>query len=203
MDFFILYNIYMKKILLIFSLFLSTAAGAGIYTNSNFKPYIGVDFGINIADYNYQIDLDDIYYSLSANAGAKIGRNFGFELFFEQSSTNNLEYINETQNHNHEFYYQAFGFDIFAYYGITKQFDFFTSFGVGNYITYNQHDCVGIINEETITKENDVTTRFGIGLMYTFPGNKVSGLIQYQYAPINNELINTMSDFSVGIRYTF
>lgn len=193
----------MKKLFLLFFIFMTCPAFAGIYTNNNFKPYIGVDFGINIADYNYETDLDNIYYSFSANAGAKIGRNFGFELFFEQSSENNLEYINETQSHNHEYYYQAFGFDIFAYYSITREFDFFTSFGVGNYITYNQHDCVGIINEETRTKENDVTTRFGIGIMYTFPGDKVSGILQYQYIPLNNELINTMSDFSIGIRYSF
>ena len=64
-------------------------------------------------------------------------------------------------------------------------------------------EYVGYINEEFDTKENDVTTRLGIGIMYIFPGNKISGLLQYQYIPLNNELINTMSDFSVGIRYTF
>ena len=75
----------MKKLLLIFSLFLSTNVFASIYTNNNFKPYLGIDFGINIANYNYQTNLDDLYYSLTANAGAKISHNFGVELFFSQS----------------------------------------------------------------------------------------------------------------------
>lgn len=193
----------MKKLFLLFFIFMTCPAFAGIYTNNNFKPYIGVDFGFNIADYNYETNLDDLYYSLSANAGAKIGRNFGFELFFEQSSTNDLENINSGQALNHEFYYQGFGFDIIAYYPISKDFEFFTSFGVANYKTFNKMEYVGYINEEFDTKENDVTTRLGIGIMYTFPGNKISGLLQYQYIPLNNELINTMSDFSVGIRYTF
>ena len=193
----------MKKLFIIFLLLFSTNTFAGIYTNNNFKPYIGIDFGINIANYNYKTDLEDIYYSITANAGAKIGYNFGIELFFSQSSTNDLEYISESQARNHEFYYQTFGFDILGYYPISKNFDFFTSFGVANYITYNKYECIGMINEQEKLKENDITTRFGIGIIYTFPGNKISGLFQYHYTPINNELINTMSEFSVGIRYIF
>ena len=122
----------MKKLFIIFLLFFSTNTFAGIYTNNNFKPYIGVDFGFNIANYTYKTDLDDVYYSVTANAGAKIGYNFGIELFFSQSSTNDLEYISESQAQNHEFYYQTFGFDILGYYPISKIFDFFTSFGVAN-----------------------------------------------------------------------
>lgn len=193
----------MKNLSVIFLLLFSTHAMAGIYTNNNFKPYIGVDFGFNIANYTYETDLDDIYYSITANAGAKIGHNFGVELFFSQSSTNDLEYISEVQAQNHEFYYQSFGFDIFAYYPVSINFDFFTSFGVANYITYNKYEYVGILNQEDKIKENDVTTRFGIGVMYSFPGNKINGLLQYQYTPINNELINTMSEFSIGMRYIF
>ena len=193
----------MKKILLIFSLFLSTNCFAGIYINNNFKPYIGVDFGFNIANYTYQTDLDDFYYSVTANAGAKIGHNFGVELFFSQSSTNDLEYISESQARNHEFYYQAFGFDIFAYYAVSQNFDFFTSFGVANYMTYYKNEQIGDCNQIEEIKENDVTTKFGIGLIYTFPEDKVSALIQYQYSPVNNWLIGTISEFSIGMRYTF
>ena len=91
----------MKKLLLILSLFLSTNCFAGIYTNNNFKPYIGINFGINIANYNYKTDLEDIYYSITTNTGAKIGHNFGVEFFFSQSSTNDLEFISETQARNH------------------------------------------------------------------------------------------------------
>ena len=188
----------MKKLFLVFALLISTNALA-----DNFKPYIGIDMGTNIADYNYQTELDDVYYSASLNAGIKIGSNFGAELFFTHSSTNELEMISDVQTQNHEFYYTAYGFDIFAYYPMTREFDFFTSFGVANYITYNKYECIGLINEQDKLKENDVTTRFGIGVIYIFPGNKISGLFQYQYIPINNELINTMSEFSIGIRYTF
>ena len=190
----------MKKQIILSLVFLTHNAFA--YT-TGIQPYIGIDAGLNIGDYTQKTDLNDTYYSATVNAGIRVNRNFGAELFFTHSSTNNLEYIYDLNAINHEVYYMVFGFDIFAYYGITREFDFFTSFGVGNYITYNQHDCVGIINEETITKENDVTTRFGIGIMYTFPGDKVSGILQYQYIPLNNELINTMSDFSIGIRYSF
>ena len=42
----------------------------------------------------YKTDLDDIYYSITANTGAKIGHNFGVEFFFSQSSKSG-------SNHNH------------------------------------------------------------------------------------------------------
>ena len=62
-------------------------------------------------------------------------------------------------------------------------------------------DYLICISDET--SDNNVGTRIGIGLMYTFPHDNISGLIQYQYAPVGNELINNMSEFSVGFRYNF
>ena len=193
----------MKKILLTFLLLITTSAGASIYTNTYFKPYVGANFGLNIAEYNYKTDLDDIYYSITGNIGAKIGKTFGTELYFSQSATNNLEYIYENLATNHEFFYQSFGFNIFAYYPVSPEFEFFTSFGVANYMTYYKNEQIGDCNQIEEIKENDVTTKFGIGLIYTFPEDKVSALIQYQYSPVNNWLIGTISEFSIGMRYTF
>ncbi len=195
----------MKKIFIIFTILAPLYANAGIYTNSeNFRPYVGVDASLNIADYTYKTDLDETYYAATINAGARIGRNFGAELFFSHSSTNELEYIYDYDAINHEIYYMAFGFDIFGYYGISEYFDFFTSFGVANYKIYNKYTYITPNNEiSEKTSDNDVSTRIGIGLMYTFPGDNISALVQYQYTPLNNELINTMSEFSVGFRYNF
>lgn len=171
---------------------------------SNFKPYIGIDAGLNIADYTIDTELDDQYYSGTINAGARIGNNFGVELFFTHSSTNDMEYISTTDTLNHEIYYMAYGFDIFAYYNINRDFDFFTSFGVGNYKVYNKIEYINLYEElSTKESENNVTTRFGIGVMYTFPGDDVSMLLQYQYIPVNDELFHTMSEFSIGARYIF
>lgn len=195
----------MRKLLLIFTIFAPLCAHAGIYTNTgNFRPYIGINAGMNIADYTYKTDLDETYYSATINAGARIGRNFGAELFFSHSSTNNLEYVEYQSAINHEIYYMAFGFDIYGYYNISNEFDFFTSFGVANYKVYNKFEIIDSLNTtETKTSDNSVNTRLGIGLMYTFPGDQASALIQYQYTPLNNDLINTMSEFSIGFRYNF
>ena len=98
----------------------------------------------------------------------------------------------------------AYGFDIYGYYNITNEFNFFTTFGVANYKTYNKYTYIDTLTETSEeTDENDVNTRIGIGLMYTFPYDKVSALIKYQYTPINNEMIQTMSEFSAGFRYNF
>lgn len=195
----------MKKILILSTILFTTAAHAGIYTNTgNFHPYIGIDAGLNIADYTYKTELDETYYSATINAGARIGRNFGVELFFTHSSTNKLENTYDFSATNHELYYMAYGFDIYGYYNITNEFNFFTTFGVANYKTYNKYTYINTLNETSEeTDENDVSTRIGIGLMYTFPSDKVSALIKYQYTPINNEMIQTMSEFSAGFRYNF
>ena len=195
----------MKKLFIIFTILAPLYANAGIYTNSeNFRPYVGADAGLNISDYTYKTDLDETYYSATLNAGARIGRNFGAELFFTHSSTNELEYVYDYDAINHEIYYMAFGFDIFGYYGISKYFDFFTSFGVANYKIYNKYTYINNLTETSEkTSDNDISTRIGIGLMYTFPGDNISALVQYQYTPLSNELINTMSEFSVGFRYNF
>ncbi len=190
----------MKKLLF---LLIFTPTFASGYT-SNFKPYIGIDAGLNITDYTMETELDETFYSATINAGARIGNHFGVELFFTQSSTNELEYQYDYAAIHHELYYNAFGFDIFGYYKISREFDFFTSFGVANYNIYNKFDYIDILhNTSAKESDNNVTTRLGIGVMYTFPGNHVSGLIQYQYSPINTELVNTMSEFSVGMRYIF
>ncbi len=195
----------MKKILILITALIPLSVNANIYTNSgNFAPYIGIDAGLNIADYIYQTDLDDIYYSATLNAGARIGRNFGVELFFTHSSTNNLDSANNYEALNHELYYMSFGFDIYGYYGIADNFDFFTTFGVVNYKVYNQYKYITALQEYTTTQsDNSVGTRFGIGMMYTFPMDKISILLQYQYSPISNDTINTMSEFSAGFRYIF
>ena len=195
----------MKKFLFAFSLVFPFSSFAGIYTNTNnFRPYVGIDFGLNIADYTVETKLDDQYYSATINAGARIARNFGVELFFSHSSANDLEYISTVDALNHEIYYMAYGFDVFAYYPINQDFDFFTSFGVGNYKVYNKYEYISPFEEISATEsKNNVTTRFGIGVMYTLPNDNVSMMLQYQYIPINDVLINTMSEFSVGARYIF
>lgn len=194
----------LNKIILLIFILSPLSANAGVYANTNFRPYLGIDIGLNIADYTYNTNLSDTYSSATINAGARIGQTFGAELFFTHSSTNNLEFIYDLNAINHEIYYIAFGFDIFAYYNITKDINIFTTFGVANYKIYNKYEYITETSEtNSKTSDSNVTTRIGIGGMYTFPGNKVSAHIQYHYTPINNELISTMSEFTFGIRYAF
>ena len=80
----------MKNILIILAIIFPIFANAGIYTNTNFRPYIGVSGGMNIMDYTMDIDLDDVYYSATINTGARIGSNFGAELFFSQLVPNHI-----------------------------------------------------------------------------------------------------------------
>lgn len=191
----------MKKILFILPIILSTNAFA-----DNFIPYVGLDAGLNIADYTYDQDLEEQYYTATINAGMRIGSNFGVELFFTQSADNEntltYEFSPIVQDINIS--YQSFGFDIFGYYSMVENMDFFTSFGIANYrisTEINTDDGFTTYSEsDTMT---ETASRFGIGLMYTFPNDDVSILGQYQYSTINNEYIKSLSEFSIGFRYNF
>ena len=194
----------MKKLPIIIALLSPITGHSKIYTNANFKPYIGVNGGINFMDYNLSIDLDDIYYSATLNAGARIGTNFGAEFFFSHSSTNKLERVYELSAANHEIYYMIYGFDIYGYYGLTREFDFFTTFGVANYKLYDKTTFISPFQESSEKlSDNNVSTRLGIGLSYKFPGNHISAILRFNYTPLGNELIQNMSEFSFGMRYTF
>lgn len=191
----------MKKIYTLLFLLLPCTLHA---YDSAFQPYIGIDAGLNIADYAYDIPNDKNYYTATINAGARIGGNFGVELYYSASSTTNAEYIYNYETIDHEIGYSAFGFDIYAYYGVAADFDFFTTFGIANYQVKNDYEYTNpFITDNAKDTEDSVTTRFGIGIMFTLPQDKVSLLAQYQYSPINTETISTISDFSVGFRYNF
>lgn len=197
----------MKKKIILLTILFPISAQAGIYTNTdNFRPYIGMDAGLNIASYNNDIDLEEQYYTATINAGMRIGSNFGVELFFTQSADNEntLVYEFSTLTQDINISYQSFGFDIFGYYSMVENIDFFTSFGIANYRISNE---IKYIDEFETYSESDTMTetasRFGIGLMYTFPNDDISILGQYQYSTVNNEYIKSLSEFSIGFRYNF
>ena len=191
----------MKYFVLVLLVFFTNNALANYF--KNIKPYIGIDMGLNFADYNYNTDLDDIYFSVSANAGLRINKNLGLEIFFTQSSTNKLNFISENQAQNHEFYYQAIGFDLYGFYNLYKDFDFFTTVGVARYYTFNKYECVGITNYSDKISVKNTTSRFGIGFIYNFPYNNLHGIIKYNFSPINNNLIKNLSEISLGFKYVF
>ena len=191
----------MKYFFLFLLVFFTNDALANYF--KNIKPYIGIDMGLNFADYKYNTDLDDLYFSISANTGIRIKKNLGLEIFFTQSSTNKLNFISDNQAQNHEFYYQAIGFDLYGFYNLSKDFDFFTTVGVARYYTFNKYECVGLINYSDKTSVKNTTSRFGIGLIYNFPYNNIHGIIRYNFSPINNDLIKNLSEISLGFKYVF
>ena len=191
----------MKYFLLFLLVFFTNNSFANSF--KNIKPYIGIDMGLNFADYRYNTDLDDLYFSVSTNTGLRLKKNLGLEIFFTQSSTNKLNFISDNQAQNHEFYYQAIGFDLYGFYNLSKDFDFFTTVGVARYYTFNKYECVGLTNYSDKISIKNTTSRFGIGFIYNFPYNNIHGIIKYNFSPINNQLIKNLSEFSLGFKYIF
>jgi opacity protein-like surface antigen len=170
-------------------------------TSSGFHPYIGIDAGYNIADFSTKTEIDNQYLSLTANIGAKIGSSFGAELFFTQSDKTEHEQDIGHDTLTQSIDYQSYGFDVYWYNRIIENFDFFTSFGVANY-RFSFDSEYDISDTEIHQSENRVSTRVGIGILYEFTEH-FSLLGQYQYAPVNINFINSLSEFSFGIRISF
>ncbi len=171
---------------------------------TDFAPYIGFNAGLNILNYTSHTKQDQDYLSATINAGVRISKNIGTEVFFTHSSSNDVNYIYNYETLIHELYYLAYGIDIFAYYNITKGLDFFTSFGIANYKIYNKYEYQNpFMTQDTTDTDTSITTRIGIGILYSIPHDSISLLLKYKYVPLNTEIINTMSEFSIGIRYNF
>lgn len=191
----------MKKALILLFLINCTSVYAA---DQNFIPYIGGDIGVDFIDYNLDTKMDDDFYSGTINLGARIGKNFGAELFFKHSTKNSLEYIFNYETLELDLYYISYGFNIYGYYTVADNFDFFTSFGVSNYKIHTSLEYTNPYYDETHQETiNDISTHLGIGIMYTFPYENFSILGQYKYTPLNTEIIKTISEFSVGFRLNF
>ena len=191
----------MKNTLILLGLFLPFTLHA-----NNFKQYIGADASVSIMDFTTDTDMDENFTNITINAGGKIGRNFGVELFYNHAIANDTTISTLYDELTTELGFVAYGFDIFGYYNLSSDFEFFTSFGVANYdfeITQEYTDYIYGTTTQITTDENRVSTRLGIGLMYTFSNQPVSLLAQYQYIPVNTNIINTISEFSIGFRYSF
>lgn len=198
----------MKKIIFLTSLIMMT--GAASAKNIDINPYIGANIsysGVKFSsDGPYATGLkefDDDFAEFSLNFGLKFDKYFGAEIFALGSSPSEVEYIYGSTKEEAEISYAGYGLNIMGYIPVDKQFDLIGMAGIGNYeidLEYKETDIYGTNTYDL--SEDDMGYTFGIGGAVNF-NETFSLLAMYQYTIIDNEIIDNISKFTLGIRITF
>ena len=145
--------------------------------------------------------------------------NFGIEAFYNRAYSKNIatQIINgEIGSDDHHMVgtftskYQAFGVDILGYLPVTDYFDFIGFVGLGQYQFDNEAEFEARFLEGNNVdgrfsydfSENSLSWRVGGGFQF----NIARGLVlrtMYRYIKIKTDTINSLQEYSVGIRFLF
>ena len=164
------------------------------------KPYVGLDYAYS--SLSLGSDMKDIieknYNSLNLNIGAKLHKNFGLELFYQQSSEEKgdlAQNIITGEIGKIKAKFNGFGADLIGYLPIHEKFDIFASLGEGRYKIFAKG--VGIKGNE-----HHWAPRIGLGLMFNL-NEHVSFRTQVRYVHLDMDDVDDMKEISFGIRYNF
>lgn len=179
----------------------------------SFKPYVGVDLSLAFVDYNENtIHISDKYGVVTVNAGARLNKCFGAEIFYGYSFDTNTEKSRYTNEYNWmelktEISYQIYGANIQTYYNIFRGLDAIISVGVANFIfetdAYYREMENGVYDGiDTTVSTHRAAPRVGIGAIYNL--NRRAGIrTMFMYAPVRHDFFHQVSELKIGVRYTF
>ena len=157
------------------------------------------------------------------NIGIVIGTrphsNFGIEAFYNRAYSKNVatQMINgKIGGEDHHMIgtfttsYQAFGIDVLGYLPVTDYFDFIGFVGLGQYQFDNEAEF-----EARFLEGSNPVGRFSYDFSEDSLGWRVGGGIQfniarglvlramYRYIKVNAEAVNSLQEYSLGIRFLF
>ena len=166
-------------------------------------------------------DVFDDQDSLSFVLGARINKYFGLEAFYQQTYEDSVtnEVDPHTLNADDEAYYlmneyitsyKAYGLDLIGYIPLSRYFDLLGSVGVAKYeftteanFAIYQFDNMHL--QEVLHKEyndDNVGWRVAAGGQLNI-ADGVALRVMYRYAKIGGDVIDDMSEVSMGVRFLF
>ena len=196
----------MKKTLL-----LAGVATALFAINANaveFKPYVGMDYVYSDAGMKYNADevYETKYNSLKFDVGAKLHKNFGVEVFYQQSDEEDKKHatasiLGADAEISTEF--KAYGVDAIGYLPLTDKLEGLGSIGFAKYDFEAEYNLIGVAKEKQ--DEDNIGIRFGLGLQYNITDNvAVNGMARYvKIDDSDDDVIEDITEFSIGARYSF
>ena len=181
----------MKKLLLTSAIALFTlSAQAG-----DIKPVIGIDYvysDIGLQN-GWEYLAHDKYSSINLTAGAKVGKHFGAEAFFQHSNERDGLY---TPYGSIKTSFYGFGADMIGYLPVHEKVNVLGSVGLGHYDVTAQF--IGIEDSE-----NGLGVRFGAGIQYDLTDN-VALRSMARYVKLSGfESMDDMVEITTGLRFSF
>lgn len=172
-----------------------------------FKPYVGLDYVYSDAGMKHDYDeyFETKYNSFKFDLGAKLNKNFGLEVFYQQSGEEDKNFdIGAPLEVSTKF--KAYGVDAIGYLPLNDKLEGLGSIGFAKYNFEAEErvvDGMGVYSAES--DEDNLGIRFGLGLQYNITDNvAVNGMARYiKLNDSDDDVIEDMTELSVGARYTF
>jgi opacity protein-like surface antigen len=217
------------------------------YSVNKIRPYIGFDLGRTYAKftdtdaefsdeynevdnryglYNEGVEKDwkDKNSFISGVVGLQVNKNFGFEVFYQQSDTarkkssnafNLTEFTLQTTKQNTSWQYSAYGVDFLGYLPVNQDFELLASLGLAQYnfkakqrvsnFFYNTSIGAGLLvnSEDEKISDDSLGCRLGLGVQYNI-NQHLALRAMARYIKMNDdENIRRLTEISLGLRYMF
>lgn len=161
------------------------------------KPYVGLDYVYTSADFNYGYEelVAENYNSFNLNVGTKFNKNFGVEAFYQKSAREDKSVYGVVTTKGE---FDAYGVDFAGYLPLTENLEGIASIGLGHY-TFKVSALGGSDDE------SNMGYRLGLGAQYNINEN-VGVRVMGRFVGIDDGddgVVNNLTEFTAGIRYTF
>lgn len=178
----------------------------------SFQPYVGMDYSYSKLKYDdikssidgYPVVFDsnnmkDTNNSLSLVAGAKFHPNFGAEIFYQKSDEQDKTRRADGLMAKYSTKFTAYGLDAIGYLPVADKTEILGAVGLA------QYKVKGKVGGNVIYGSGDedgLGVRLGAGAQYNFTDH-IGARAMLRYVVLDNEWVDNITEFSLGIRYTF
>lgn len=190
----------MKKNLLLTGVACLFAISSANAADFQLKPYIGIDLGYTDGD----IKIDGVdknlyetdFATMSFNVGANLNQYFGLEAFYQVFSEGETDvYIGAQRIEKTKTNLEAYGLDALGYMPLNDKLDAIGSLGIGQY-DFEVKGRYGRVSEDGLGY------RLGLGAQYNI-NDKIAVRAMAHYVILDMDYADSLTEFSVGARYTF
>lgn len=181
----------MKKTLLLAGLAGMVAANAEAV---DLTPYVGMDAGYSMVDYNNDGEgLSTKNWSLAAVLGARTD-HYGVEAFYMNSLR---QHKSGAEDGHYASRISGYGVDLlgFQQLGCSGRWELVGAAGLGQY-------KLKVNDSESGESDTGYGYRLGGGLQYALSEN-TSVRAMYHHVWMNKSVIDSMDEFTIGVRYAF
>lgn len=161
--------------------------------------------------------FEDSLDSLNFNFGYRPFKYLGFEVFYQQSLSDNQVQYQESYSADSRFAqaeydvkYKAYGLDVLGYIPVASRLDLFATLGIANYdfdaeVKFNAYKNTSLnkyrVNSLKMS-ESKVAFRYGGGAQ-VWLSQRLAFRAMYRFTSIGGKYFDDISEIALGLRYNF